>query len=1166
MHTGIARPCDTSNYERALPETLKMNSRIRSFVRNALFVAIGVMAFIPLLKAGGTWTLEQEFASPPAQFKPWVFYFFENEVMDPPGITADLEALASAGVGGLIVFAEHREDMKTGNVKMFSKEYDAGMRHLLKEADRLGLMVSLFGCPGSSTAGGPWNAVEQSMKQFVWSETPLTGGGSRTIKLKQPFTVDGYYRDIAVMAYPVAASSKIPPDRQPKISAPKGEGNLGEMMDGDILTSTLFRGRTKQEPCEIRLDYPEPIEVGRFYVHGNLFNYTEPLNYELEVSEDGKTWKKIAAMTQVGNNGVIVDFPVVSGRHFRILASAKAAGLWIAELDLLPPGGCPRSYPQFNDWAASTGREKGTFKKYTPLLLGNDKPLDPAHAVDLGAKLQPDGTLTWDAPPGEWLVLRMGYTSTGKKNHPATAEGIGFEVDKFDPSLVRRHAEEALQHMSGGGLDIPSLKMFHADSWEAGGQTWSANLAAEFQRRNGYSMLPFLPVLGAMQVGDADKTRRFLEDFRSTIRALVAESFYGVMREVSKKHGLAFLAESSAGPIPLHSPLDYFQYVDIPAGEAWSSGNFTSDGNISGGLRDAVSGSHLLGRPVTPVEVFTSNVGNWNMSPRFLKAFGDKILATGANQLMMHCYIHQPSTDPAPGWTMNHYGTTLNRHVTWWKQAAPWLQSIARSQVMLRQGRSVADFCRLIRDDEAIVNPDWGDRQIFWDAPAGYANDWAGRENLLKQLGVENGEIVASSGAARYRLLVLPESDRMALDAAKKLHELVDAGGVILGPKPSAREGLQGGEAADKEFARLVGELWGDGSRQDRSVGKGRVLSGMTVDAALALLNVKPDLAWITGSKDPKIFWHHRTDGRREVYFLANGGTDTFRATISFRTAGRAPEIWDPQTGGIRRPAVFRVVDGRTELPVEISPSESLFVVFGPDVTGEHFENVTRDGQSLWPQGRGPAPELPDAWIQPDGSFVMEATQPGEYGFEDSRGKTVTCRVTPIPSPLEIKGPWQVSFEGVAKPSPQVFEHLIPWNTHPDPAVRFFSGTGEYHAEFNVPPESLGGDVIAWLDLGDVRELAEVAINGKPLGVAWAPPFRLDVTRALHPGKNELVVRAVNTWANRLIGDAALPEAERSTWTSFTHYKRGDKLPDSGLLGPVQIEFYRRLLLDAKPR
>ncbi|MCX6895395.1 MAG: glycosyl hydrolase, partial [Verrucomicrobia bacterium] len=551
-----------------------------------------------------------------------------------------------------------------------------------------------------------------------------------------------------------------------------------------------------------------------------------------------------------------MDFPAVTGKHFRVWASSKTDNFWIAELDLLPPGGRPRSYPQFNDWGAAICRDKETFGDFRPLLLAGDQPLNPARAVDLTSRMQPDGTLAWDAPVGEWLVLRMGCTTSGKKNHPAKAEGMGFEVDKLDSKLVQRQAAMGLQKMSGGNASAPALKMFHLDSWEAGGQSWTENLAAEFERRNGYSLRPFLPVLGARLVTDADTTRRFLEDFRRTLQALVAENFYGGMREFARSNGLALLAESSAGAIPIHRPLDFFQYVDIPAGEAWALGNFTSDGNISGGLRDAVSAAHILGKPMTPVEVFTCNRGDWNTSPRFLKAFGDKILATGANELTLHCYIHQPSGDLAPGWTMSHYGTTFNRHVTWWNDAKPWLASISRSQVMLRQGRSVMDFCRLLADDESLAKYA-DDRSTFWDAPAGYANDWITSGNLVSLFHVESGEIVAAGGA-RYRLLVLPERERMTLEVARKLHELVEAGGVVLGQRPTARAGLRGGETADKEFAQHVAALWGGKteSAQSRTVGKGRVLTGMTVDAALAALAVKPDVTWTTA--DAVVRWHHR--------------------------------------------------------------------------------------------------------------------------------------------------------------------------------------------------------------------------------------------------------------------------------------------------------------------
>jgi len=162
---------------------------------------------------------------------------------------------------------------------------------------------------------------------------------------------------------------------------------------------------------------------------------------------------------------------------------------------------------------------------------------------------------------------------------------------------------------------------------------------------------------------------------------------------------------------------------------------------------------------------------------------------------------------------------------------------------------------------------------------------------------------------------------------------------------------------------------------------------------------------------------------------------------------------------------------------------------------------------------------------------------------------------------MELHGPWNMSFQGVEAPQPQVFEKLIAWNKHSDPSVRFFSGTGEYRQEFIFNATASGSNVLTWLDLGEVRELAEVVLNGELLGVVWKPPFRLDVTGKLRAGRNELSIRVINTWANRLIGDAALPEAARHTWTSFTHYKNTDALPDSGFLGPVTLRTMQKIEL-----
>ncbi|MCX6894121.1 MAG: hypothetical protein NTZ16_01145, partial [Verrucomicrobia bacterium] len=218
-------------------------------------------------------------------------------------------------------------------------------------------------------------------------------------------------------------------------------------------------------------------------------------------------------------------------------------------------------------------------------------------------------------------------------------------------------------------------------------------------------------------------------------------------------------------------------------------------------------------------------------------------------------------------------------------------------------------------------------------------------------------------------------------------------------------------------------------------------------------------------------------------------------------------------------------------------------------------------GQSLWPRGQSPVAGFPAVWVQPDGQAVMQSSQPGEYTLEISQRATTKVTLAPPPPAVELRGAWRVSFVGVTPPQPQVFEQLIAWNKHPDSAVRFFSGAGEHRQEITLDAKAAGGDTRTYLDLGEVRELAEVALNGAPLGVVWKPPFRLDVTGKLRAGRNEISIRVINTWANRLIGDAALPEAERHTWISFKHYDKTDELPDSGLLGPVRIQFVEQTVL-----
>ena len=125
------------------------------------------------------------------------------------------------------------------------------------------------------------------------------------------------------------------------------------------------------------------------------------------------------------------------------------------------------------------------------------------------------------------------------------------------------------------------------------------------------------------------------------------------------------------------------------------------------------------------------------------------------------------------------------------------------------------------------------------------------------------------------------------------------------------------------------------------------------------------------------------------------------------------------------------------------------------------------------------------------------------------------------------------------------------WTARSEPGIQFYSGTAVYRKAFEAPASLAGKS--AWLDLGDVRELAEVKVNGKSCGTTWSPPFRVDISRALKPGANQLEIEVVNFWPNRIIGDASLPEDQRLTRTNIRKLTPETPLMRSGLFGPVRL-------------
>jgi hypothetical protein len=271
----------------------------------------------------------------------------------------------------------------------------------------------------------------------------------------------------------------------------------------------------------------------------------------------------------------------------------------------------------------------------------------------------------------------------------------------------------------------------------------------------------------------------------------------------------------------------------------------------------------------------------------------------------------------------------------------------------------------------------------------------------------------------------------------------------------------------------------------------------------------------------------------------------------TFRVQGRSPELWDPDSGQVRRQYVYGESAAGTTLPLELAPYGSVFVVFRKSTAPPPPLKLELPGGSEPPTGT-----RVDAW---DGRrATLAVTRPGAYRIATAQGRSSTLSVEAIPAPLELKGPWTVSFPvGAGAPPSARLERLISWTEHPDEGIRHFSGIADYEQDFELPEDWLSPDRAVYLDLGELWAVAEVFLNGRSLGVLWKPPFTREITQMAVAGNNRLRVQVANTWSNRLVGDARLPEEKRITRTNIrgTGGRAWKDVPllRSGLFGPVRL-------------
>ncbi|MBI2929889.1 MAG: glycosyl hydrolase [Verrucomicrobia bacterium] len=1001
----------------------------------ALAAAVG-LTIVPFDCTAAGSELERGFRAPPVSARPWVYWMWMDGNLSREGITADLEAMQRAGLGGVIIM-EVDVGIPRGPVKFMSPEWRALFKHVVEEAERLGLQITLNAGPGWTGSGGPWVKPEQSMQHLVASETNVAGPrhfneGLHKPAPRKPFFGEGalppehekarkeFYRDVAVLAFPT----------------PSGDERIA-----DIDEKALY----------VRAPYS---------------------------SQPG-----------------VKPFLATTAEHPAVPAGAA---------------------------------------------------VESARIVDLSDRLASDGRLEWDVPEGRWTILRFGRTSTGANTRPAPAPGLGLESDKFDKAALDAHFEQfvgALLRELGprrksAGAGWTSL---HIDSWEMGAQNWTAAFRDEFRRRRGYDLLHYLPALTGRVVESREVSERFLWDLRQTAQELVIENHAQHLKALGRRHGFGLSIE----PYDMNpcADLSLGGVADVPMCEFWLHGFDTTYSVI-----EAASIAHTLGRRIVAAEAFTSDDSErWRAHPATMKALGDWAFCAGVNRIVFHRYQHQPWLDRWPGMTMGPYGVHWERTQTWWDMVPAYHEYLARCQFMLRRGLPVADALYLAAEGAPhVFRPPSSATRGNPPDRLGYNFDGCAPETLIERVRVKNGKLVLPDGMS-YRVLVLPERDTMTPRLLRKVRDLVKAGATVIGPPPVKSPSLSGYPKWDAEVKKLAEELWGSRERSDgvmekwsdgedapaasastlhhsitpllqRRVGKGRLLWNPTGKATepteqygdfavvadtLRRMGMQPDF-----ESDAELRYTHRRDGGTEIYFVANPHGQEVQATATFRVSGEQPELWWPDTGRIKRAAVFEQKVGRTAILLKLDAHGSVFVVF-----------------------RKPA---------------------------QARGPTVArANWEELTTLQNIAGQWEVRFApNRGAPEQLTFDKLLDWSEHTDPRVSHFSGKATYRTTFAWPPResqiaNCKSQIV--LDLGRVEVMARVALNGRDLGVVWKPPFRVDLADALKPGANTLEITVANLWPNRLIGDAALPPEKRVAWTTWNPFKPDAPLLGSGLIGPVRL-------------
>lgn len=1057
-------------------------------------------------------SLRANFRNPPSSVQTAAYWYWISNNVSKEGVVKDLQAMKDVGINRAFIGSIGLDDVPYGNVEMLSDEWWEALHLALKTAGELDIEIGVFNSPGWSQSGGPWINSENAMRYLASSKKVLNGPAIFSGKLETP---NAEFQDVKVLAYPKPkTSSLVLNGTQVSLNSNPAIQNLDYLLDADTSTRVFFppskevildiEARQPFIARSIRLNYPASpfhanVELQILSQQGSYKTYhafeIDRTKFSLDVGFD------VLAPLQVSFEAVQakkfrLKFTYLSHEDWYVPGLNENAGLTDISLssEVLLGNYAEKSLAKMHPTPLPKSRDYQWKEQVEPEDLSFI--VQPSQVIDLSSKMDDDGILKWEVPDGEWVVLRTGMTPTGVVNSPASPEATGYEVDKMSKEHVEKHFEghigEILRRIPAE--DRTAFKVVVQDSYEKGGQNMTDSFLQDFMATYHYDPVPFLPTFNGVVVESQLSSDRFLWDVRRLVADKIAYNYVGGLREISNANDLTTWLENYGH---WGFPAEFLQYggqSDEISGEFWSEGSL---GDIEN--RAAISCGHIYNKSKIWAESFTCANEPFSRSPSDLKPRADRFFAEGINSTLMHLYIHQPYEDKNPGinaW----FGNPFNRKNTWFSQMDIFVDYLKRTNYMLQQGLNVADVAYFIGEDTPIMTGETNP-----PLPVGYEFDYVNAEVILRDMIMKDGYFTLPHGT-QYRVLVLPELETMRPSLLKKISELVNEGGVVLGSPPKRSPSGQNQPKADREVANLASKLWGTVDRKQvkvRSLGKGLVMDELTLDEVFSQIDLIPDCRL---PEDNAIHYGHRKLSDKDIYFLSNQTDEAQLINPEFRVTGKRPQIWQATSGEIRELKAYEPLNRSTTVPMKLAPYESVFVVFEPS-------NGRPEGEEL-------------------------------------------ALNYPIPTKeLDMSKGWIVEFDS-ARWGPKesvVFDDLRDWTTHENEDIKYYSGMATYRKSFDLASFEKSDHIR--LNLGDVTSMAKVVLNGHDVGGVWTAPYSLNITDFLHKGKNELEIEVVNNWMNRIIGDQVLSVDKRRTSTTFNPYTADSSLQSSGLFGPVTLSF-----------